>query len=55
VAEGDDQVNDIDRYWHDKILDLRNKYDELFKAYKGDVVVEEFRGEIDNLMKKEIK
>lgn len=35
----------------DKLLDLRNKYDGLFDDYKGDVVVEEFRGEIDILLK----
>lgn len=38
----------------DRLLDLRNKFDHLFEDYKGDVIVEAFRNEIDNTLK-EIK
>lgn len=35
----------------DQLLDLRNKFDEMFSGYTGDVVVSDFRCEIDNMMR----
>lgn len=35
----------------DRLLELRHNYTTLFEDYKGDVVVEEFLTEIDQLLK----
>lgn len=39
----------------DRLLELRHTFTTLFEDYKGDVVVEEFLTEIDQLLKEVTK
>lgn len=55
MAEGDGGVNDIDKYWYDKLLDLRNFVGALPLYEDPFINMTDIQNEIDRMMKKEKK
>jgi hypothetical protein len=55
MAEGDGGVNEIDKYWYDKLLDLRNFVGNQDLNRDPYMLMVEVQEEVDNMMKKEKK